>query len=95
MTVTESNKMIAEFMGATASSDGEHRIWYRFPDGQNHLVNHLKYYSSWEWLMPVVEDIEDNEWFSAYEDSFSSEGNLEVTYNEVVAFIERYNEDNK
>lgn len=53
---TENNKLIAEFLG-----------WYK-PDEENYYVHkysekdytdkQLKYHSSWDWLMPVVEKID-------------------------------------
>lgn len=74
MTTEESNKLIAEFMGGenypklipyTPEPDD---IWFnvsqhpevRHPD--NHSMwklNELKYHTSWDWLMPVVEKIEE------------------------------------
>jgi len=54
--IIESNKLIAEFMGAT------------FKDNHAYIPNHaaqcyekdcLAYYSSWDWLMPVVDKIEE------------------------------------
>ena len=45
MTTQESNKLIAEFMD--------------YPDlGNKGDFSYLKYHSSWDWLMPVVEKIE-------------------------------------
>ena len=47
------NKAIAEFMGWKYISDGD--CFYKAP---NYLFsNEMKYHSSWEWLMPVVEKI--------------------------------------
>jgi hypothetical protein len=59
MNTIEGNKLITEFMGA--KYDG--RKYMIFPDGR-HIVHgdeydsDLKYHSSWDWLMPVVEKIE-------------------------------------
>ena len=55
------NKLIAEFMGAEydkgtmyGSTAGD----YIFSDGSIYLGHELKYHTSWDWLMPVVEKIE-------------------------------------
>lgn len=40
----ENNKLIAEFMGAVGSP--------------MYKPNEMKYHSSWDWLMPVIEKIE-------------------------------------
>jgi len=63
---TENNKLIAEFMGFKKD------IYFHFPqhkelvvsrDGYSEWMEHfradeLKYHSSWDWLIPVVESIE-------------------------------------
>lgn len=56
------NELIAEFMGGVYYSRGD--IW-RFPVrmdviGGSDKCNpvHIKYHTSWDWLMPVVEKIE-------------------------------------
>lgn len=53
--IIEGNKLIAEFMG----------LEWKLHLGRRYLYNHawiplenLKYHSSWDWLMPVVEKIE-------------------------------------
>lgn len=60
--IIEGNKLIAEFMGAKIEQGGNDE-WYAMdiplPDGTLtgiHLKD-LKYNSSWEWLMKVVEKI--------------------------------------
>lgn len=72
MEILEGNKLIAEFMGAEnetgyfqASTIGKTkvptgRMWMkeRFPNNM-HLCKEddLRYHSSWDWIMPVVEKI--------------------------------------
>lgn len=56
--ILEGNKLIAEFMGCEFG----HGFWagagdYFFP-GNTATASELKYHSSWDWLMPVVEKIE-------------------------------------
>jgi len=58
MNTTENNKLIAEFMGYETVGDG-YIIPYDDTDNDYYLPEHLKFHSSWEWLMPVVEKIEN------------------------------------
>ncbi len=71
--IVESNKLIAEFMGATPCKDAwgqdamEHHDWDHeewsngikdYFETHSYKMNNLKYHSSWDWLMSVVEKIE-------------------------------------
>jgi len=49
------NKLIAEFMGVVFHDDENQ---YYNADGL-HIGNTLQYHTSWDWLMPVVEKIEE------------------------------------
>ena len=64
----ESNKLIAEFMNVQPIQYDEH---YQWSDGVyfsisgvekdkvlQHIYKYVKYVSSWDWIMPVVEKIE-------------------------------------
>lgn len=55
--ITEGNKLIAEFMGADFNNEGDF-CYFKLPDNKAHTVGGLKYHTSWDWLMPVVEKIE-------------------------------------
>ena len=57
MNTTENNKLIAEFMGLEPYNLKyiKHPFFKR--EKEIHVVN-LKYHTSWDWLMPVVEKIE-------------------------------------
>ena len=73
------NKLIAEFMG----------------EEQLCLPHELKYHSSWDWLMPVVNKIEDyladNVGKVGYFDECLNSNDLEVRYQAVVEFIKLIN----
>jgi hypothetical protein len=53
----KNNKLIAEFMGADFNDKGMTRICGKFGLERVSALN-LKYHTSWDWLMPVVEKIE-------------------------------------
>jgi hypothetical protein len=60
----QGNKLVALFMGAFYKSWKDNRTnRYRFdkPIGETYafLARDLKYHTSWDWLMPVVEKIEE------------------------------------
>ena len=56
--IIEANLWIARFMGAVPHRGGDA---VRFPNSmKNYFPEHLKYRSSWSWLMPVVERMEAN-----------------------------------
>ena len=68
MTTQENNKLIAEFMGYKLMPCNRGKAWdigksipskdHLFPiQGVLHTGNELKFHSSWDWIMPVVEKI--------------------------------------
>ena len=89
------NKLIAEFMGLQFSK-GE---YYRplFNSGDWISEDELHYHTSWDWLMPVVEKIEDyladNVGKVGYFDECLSSNDLEVRYQAVVEFIKEHNDE--
>jgi hypothetical protein len=112
--ILEGNKLIAEFMGGEYTEypnnvfAGEHG--YRFPlniDGTDWWnKNALKFDTSWDWLMPVVEKIEGLGYQVAMSphqcqifdsknefiiDADFKNTRLENTYDAVVALIEMLN----
>ena len=67
-TITENNKLIAEFMEFEKTKQGGLYIspegfkWERFLDVENYILpNQFLFHSSWDWLMKVVEKIESLE----------------------------------
>lgn len=54
--------MIAEFMGHTENK--QNGVWNTFCpfEGEGHHIETMKYHWSWDWLMPVVEKIENLEY---------------------------------
>ncbi len=98
----EGNKLIAEFM-----------TMEKCPLGVKTKIIHsndLKYHSSWDWLMPVVEKIEKTHCINieyttcniadpanGYEDiiSTSEKTKIEATWKAVIEFINWYNKQGK
>jgi hypothetical protein len=59
METKEYNKMIGMFMGGKMIVENYHGInIMKFPDGKTYDLFGLKYHSSWDWIMKVVEKIE-------------------------------------
>ncbi len=84
------NKLIAEFMGYVYEDD---RFFMEDSEGvrlYEYLPHELQYHSSWDWLMPVVKKIEEqNELIGAH--ILSTD--IGKTHKEVVRFIKEYNND--
>ena len=103
------NKVIAEFMGANPfrESVNEDVLSYEMyglveniEDGLNEkhffLPSEMKYNTSWDWLMPVVDKcFQYGELHNSYREqiiaSLSGVIDIEDTYKAVVEFINEYN----
>ena len=60
MNTTEKNKLIAEFMGNNAigaMNDIYGNQDHNFPVQHTCTVDDLLYHSSWDWLMPVIKEM--------------------------------------
>ena len=85
------NKLIAEFMGIKNSNG------IVFQDANTKEFHPIKYHSSWDWLMPVVENIlnksDDDELIERFYEIQNVIPNREATYQAVVEFINQYNKN--
>ena len=94
-----SNILIAEFMQKGSEGFG----FYDF-DGCHYRLNGLKFYSSWDWLMPVVQKIESLGYVFTIQGGkaeygemisetrcFIAENKRSSTYKAVVEFIKNQN----
>jgi hypothetical protein len=93
------NKLIAEFMGYKVVDkpkvvNGENFFEYIGENGNYTYCNSLLKYDTWNWLMPVVNKIEDyladNVGKVGYFDECLNSNDLEVRYQAVVEFIKTY-----
>ena len=86
------NKLIAEFMGVhEIMHDGYSE--YDFDDNTLDVVHqkHLRYHTSWDWLMPVVEKIEQvHEGVPQELINLSLFSTIDEVYKAVVEFIKQY-----
>ncbi len=102
MNTQENNKLIAEFMGFTYEKnigwyDNEMLMSQDVYDNQDgNCFDELKFHSSWDWLMPVVEkcfakqeEVSDDLSFKLNDALL--ETNIESLYRVVVEFIKQYN----
>tara|TARA_R110000851_G_scaffold12650_5_gene43679 strand:- start:595 stop:873 length:279 start_codon:yes stop_codon:yes gene_type:complete len=84
------NRLIAEFMGHdTYESNGY--IMVRYSDNNERTLQDTHYHTSWDWLMPVIEEIDHTkfETVQSVEDALSTR-HLTTTYRAVVKFINEY-----
>jgi hypothetical protein len=99
--ISENNKLIAEFMGVKAISRASNTMYY---EGNESLGIELMYHKSWDWLMPVVEkikctDLSEEMVMDGVDelidiiDSALCDTSIRGTYDAVVEFITRYNEN--
>ena len=101
------NEVIAEFMGLKQGKDNEDRWKDDWFDNEGlingHRNEYLRFDTSWDWLMPVVEKCYDN---SELADGTGTnvvgdishhllDVNITETYKAVVVFINWYNEREK
>ena len=109
--IIENNKLIAEFMGFIADKsfevklvDGINTSYYYYKDDVMCLPETMRYNSSWNWLMEVVEKIErlennlkteTREEFTQFQKVLSLPiyTKIEAVYNACVEFIKWYNEN--
>ncbi len=93
------NKLIADFMGVnviTIDDVRENKNPY-ISSADGHLESDLKYHSSWDWLMPVANEIiksrdEQNTDWDLTELKYSlCTTNIELVYKAVVQFIKNLN----
>ena len=91
---TENNRLIAEFMGGKMVVENHHGVnIIEMPDGMHDIVG-LKYHTSWDWLMPVIDQIqkvtEEPEELDALKDTLWW-GDIEHVHEDVVDIIKRIN----
>ncbi len=96
----KSNKLIAEFMGwdiqsPTTIPTNLHLSNLELDNGE---VMELKFNTSWDWLIPVVQKIGDeylntpfDETYSHLTEQYENIWTLEDTYNAVIEFIKDQN----
>lgn len=107
--ITEGNKLIAELMGLDVLP--ENSVYFerfKWSDGAYYSMDRLKYHSSWDWLMPVVEKIEaitglavlsqgkaTNIAWGNYSITTEASTRMESIYNACIHFIQYYNTQSK
>ena len=95
----KNNTLIAEFMGIELDTES-YRCGSKmtYEDWLNHSTQkNMRFHESWDWLMPVVNKIEDyladNVGKVGYFDECLNSNDLEVRYQAVVEFIKEYNNE--
>ena len=96
--IEENNRLIVEFMGQKDEPFELPQFGYIKTNGDfktEFMVSQLKYHSSWDWLMPVVQEIISlkNVYAEERQKVFEAiKPNKEITYKSVVEFIKWYNQ---
>ena len=94
METIENNKLIAEFMGLVVSDRENYTS-----ELHTNVDADLKYHTSWDWLMPVANEIiksrdEQNADWDLTELKYAlCTTNIELIHQAVVEFIKWYNEN--
>ena len=93
----EDNKLIAEFMGMTYGDPNDDSVMIQKTPQGNEVVpiESMEYYTSWEWLMPVVIKIGGTaNILGAMKKlrNYSKVTNREDTYKAIIEFIKKYND---
>ena len=99
--ILDGNKLIANFMGWEVSTKGKDWLRHDIPCGYIKIHPEcLKFHSSWDWLMPVVEKCIHSphregmrRHVESIEQSLNS-ADIEYVYPAVVKFIKWYNKEN-
>jgi|688.fasta_scaffold855053_3 hypothetical protein len=95
----EENKLIAEFMGMESFKDMLSTLNNGKINISIDIYEQAKYHSSWDWLMPVIEKIDEicgidlHEWDEYINNSLCSKS-LNTTYSACIEFIKWYNKNN-
>mgnify|MGYP003149550293 CR=1 FL=1 len=94
------NKLIADFMGVQYKSDEDYfkELAEMREDGifyeQGYMESQLNYHESWDWLIPVVQKIEQvNEGVPSELWNLSLYSYQEEVYDAVVEFIKQHNKE--
>jgi len=100
----ENNKLIAKFMGEKEVCTGmyrleQHKYLKRIPyeygceEVCDFELSEMKYHSSWDWLMPVIEKINRDTDCYVFAEDYGT--NINYAYQEAVKSIKKYNKQKR
>ena len=102
--ILDSNKIIAEFMGAKPCKQHPNtQLFLTIKNNKNPSLQYwhlLKYHKSWDWLIPVIDKIHSSNYYVDYYLSELGQFNngihintkiIEVSFNVFVKYIKWYN----
>jgi hypothetical protein len=89
----ENNKLIAEFMGYNSYEYRGHTMFI-FDEDNHRTELDLHYHTSWDWIMPVVEKVEQvHEGVPEELINLSLFSTIDEVYNAVVEFVKQQNKN--
>jgi hypothetical protein len=93
---TDNNKLIAEFMGVNVITIDDIRA-NKNPiqsSADGYLKEDLEYHTSWDWLMPVIEETDHTSYepIESIEDALATRS-LQDTYKAVAEYVKEYHNE--
>lgn len=109
MNTTENNKLIAEFMELEATPKYNPKEYYikEYNSGEWYLPEEMQYHNSWDWLMPVIQKVNEVSGYNDYntdrlhiqrvlDDCISENAvGIDEVHKAVVEFINQNNKNNE
>lgn len=80
MSITDNNKLIAEFMGCKPIFKDKKEYQMVTHENMCYGANELQYHKDWNWLMQVVEKIENTKYDNLTFDVFISKNKTHIHY---------------
>jgi len=88
------NQLIAEFMGMTYGDTNDNSVMIQMTPQGNEVVpiESMKYHTSWDWLMPVIDKCYQEHMSKHIADAVMT-CNIDEAYKVVVEFINEFNKN--
>lgn len=96
--IIDNNILIAKFIGRRGKIN-KNLYWVNVPSIKWVSDKEMKFHSSWDWLIPVINKIYDSDWYYKWKETFGQFKKeifintefIKETWKDVVEFIKWYN----